>query len=391
MSGEIGDISGAVGEGVLGAGLAGAVEPKTGTDTPGPDGHTHESACLNCDTPLMGAHCHNCGQRAHVHRSLRGFMHDLVHGVLHFEGKFWRTMPLLIWRPGKVMREYIDGKRARYLSPIALFLFTVFVSFALFNANGGFGDISPEVQGATSAELQESLKQADRTVADLNDQLASAELTAEERVALRERIRGATASRDLIAKLAETGAASDGSGSLIKPTITVDPSDLAAAVQGETNDAATASSVEETATDEAANWLEQSWEKARDNPGLLLYKLQTNAYKLSWLLIPLSLPFMWILFPFSRRFKLYDHTVVVTYSISFMTMLAVIMSVGIAYQIWPLIALPALYAPFHLYRSLRGAYGLSRFGAIWRMLVLSVSIWITMTLFILIMIGIVVA
>ena len=403
MSGEIGDISGAVGEGVLGAGLAAAAEPKTGAEAvgapgaPGPDGHTHETACLNCDTQLMGAHCHNCGQRAHIHRSLRGFMHDLMHGVLHFEGKFWRTMPLLIWRPGKVMREYIDGKRAKYLSPVALFLFTVFVSFALFNANGGFGDISPDVQGATTEELQESLKQADRKVADLNQQLASDELTAQQRAALRERIRGATTSRDLLERLAETSKASDGtggSGSLIKPTITVDPNDLAATVQGETGetgDNAAAPSAEEIATDEVAGWLEQSWIKARDNPGLLLYKLQTNAYKLSWLLIPLSLPFMWILFPFSRRFKLYDHTVVVTYSISFMTMLAVIMSVGIAYQIWPLIALPALYAPFHLYRSLRGAYGLSRFGAVWRMLVLSVSIWITMTLFVLIMIGIVVA
>ena len=366
MSGELGDISGAVGEGVLGAGLAGAAEPKTGA--PAPDAHTHETVCLNCDTPLMGAHCHNCGQRAHVHRSLRGFMHDLMHGVLHFEGKFWRTMPLLIWRPGKVMREYIDGKRAKYLSPVALFLFTVFVSFALFNANGGFGDISPEGAGVTTQQLEESVEKADRQIAGLNSQLSAEGVTAEQQAALREELRGLMTARELLRKMVETNKASGG------------------VWIGDTEGAA-----DDSAPGEAASWLEQSWEKARNNPGLLLYKLQTNAYKLSWLLIPLSLPFMWILFPFSRRFKLYDHTVVVTYSISFMTMLAVIMSVGIAYEIWPLITLPVLYAPFHLYRSLRGAYGLERVSAVWRMLVLSVSIWITMTLFVLIMIGIVVA
>ena len=41
------------------------------------------------------------------------------------------------------------------------------------------------------------------------------------------------------------------------------------------------------------------------------------------MLIPLSVPFLWLLFPFSRRFRLYDHTVFVTYSLSFMTLLVV--------------------------------------------------------------------
>ena len=44
------------------------------------------------------------------------------------------------------------------------------------------------------------------------------------------------------------------------------------------------------------------------NPELVFYKLKTNAYKFSWALIPISVPFVWLLFPFSRRFRLYDHT-----------------------------------------------------------------------------------
>ena len=47
--------------------------------------------------------------------------------------------------------------------------------------------------------------------------------------------------------------------------------------------------------------------------------MQSNAYKYSWLLIPLSVPFVWLLFP-CAGFALYDHTVFVTYSISFMSL-----------------------------------------------------------------------
>jgi len=50
-------------------------------------------------------------------------------GVLNFEGKFWRTLPMLAWCPGILTRRYIDGQRARFISPIALFLFSVFLLF----------------------------------------------------------------------------------------------------------------------------------------------------------------------------------------------------------------------------------------------------------------------
>ena len=70
-------------------------------------------------------------------------------------------------------------------------------------------------------------------------------------------------------------------------------------------------------------FIDHGLEKAFANPALILYKLQANAYKFAWALIPLSLPFMWLLYPFSRRFHTYDHFVFVTYSISFMLLLFV--------------------------------------------------------------------
>src|SRR6185503_17683936 len=93
--------------------------------------------CLNCGTALIGPHCHNCGQAGHVHRTLMAWWHGLAHGVLHLDGKIWRTLPLLAWRPGELTRRYIEGERARFVSPLALFLFSVFLMFAVFNTVGG--------------------------------------------------------------------------------------------------------------------------------------------------------------------------------------------------------------------------------------------------------------
>src|SRR4030095_10926924 len=132
----------AIGDAVTGGMLGRAVEPNAGE--PGADGHTHETNCLNCGAPLAGAYCHACGQKAHLRRSLRGFLLDMVQGLFNFEGKIWRTLPLLAWRPGELTRRYIAGERARFVSPVALYLFTVFLTFAVLNFSGALGSTSPK-------------------------------------------------------------------------------------------------------------------------------------------------------------------------------------------------------------------------------------------------------
>src|SRR4051812_433341 len=108
----------APGDAVTGGDVGRAVEPKACETAP--DGHTHETNCLNCGALLTGPYCHECGQHAQVHRTLSALFHDFLHGVLHFEGKIWRTLPLLAWRPGQLTRCYIEGQRARFVSPIAM-------------------------------------------------------------------------------------------------------------------------------------------------------------------------------------------------------------------------------------------------------------------------------
>lgn len=354
MTDELGGIAGGLGDIASGGVIARALEPSaTGGkgDAPG-DGHTQEGACLNCGTLLVGSHCHSCGQRAHVHRTLGAFAHDLLHGVLHFEGKTWRTLPLLVWRPGQLTREYIDGKRARYVSPIALFLFVVFLSFAVFNVLGAGDALDNSRAGLGSARASyevniSKLEELRREQSDPGTSAARRRAVSEEIKALRDdqqalRMVLGNVSSD-IGKDVSTGFAD----SPIPPE-----SSLGKAIA-----------------------------HARENPQLAIYKAQTNAYKYSWMLIPLSVPFVWLLFPFSRRFGAYDHTVFATYSITFMIALIAIVSL-LFYAGWGGFgALLLLFAPLHMYRQLRGTYALGRLGAGWRMVMLSVFAWVAIALF----------
>jgi hypothetical protein len=142
------------------------------------------------------------------------------------------------------------------------------------------------------------------------------------------------------------------------------------------------------------NWkrLDQGLKKANENPALLFYKLQTNAYKFSWALIPLSLPFLWLLFLHRRRYrqyKAYDHLVFVTYSIAFMSLgliaLILLHSIGIPGAWIGLMVF--LVPPVHIFRQLQGAYRLGWFSALWRTVALLFFACVAMTLFLLLLLA----
>jgi hypothetical protein len=342
MTGDIESIAGGLADLGTGAAVAGAIE----RERSGGDGHTHEGTCLNCGTELVGPHCHACGQRAHVHRTLGAFFHDLVHGVFHFEGKTWRTIPMLAWKPGQLTRDYIDGKRASYVSPIALFLFVVFLSFALFNVLDGLDPDQPGLTGLEQAKV--AYTKNERKIAELEAKRAQADPA--ERTEI---------DAQLTALKEDQQAMKSVVGS----------------VKNDFEDGFTQNPLPKDSK------LEQTIEHVRENPQLAIYKAQTSAYKYSWMLIPLSVPFVWLLFPFNRRFKGYDHTVFVTYSITFMITLVAVASLLFYVGAGGAGGLLLLYAPYHMYRQLRGTYGVSRFGGIWRMLALSLFAWVAIGLF----------
>jgi uncharacterized membrane protein len=337
----------AIGDAVTGGVLARAVEPRAGEG----DGHTNEVNCLNCGSALAGPFCHECGQHAHVHRTLSAFLHDLLHGVLHFEGKIWRTLPLLAWKPGELTRRYIDGQRASFVSPIALFLFTVFLLFAVGGIAGGFSHVNSRGVGSG---LKQEIAKGNRHIADLQKQRDAAAAAGQPTNALDQQIKSAREENSLLAEMSKRGM-----------------------VQGATL----------RVSNDLPQWLREPIQKAGSNPQLLFYKMKMGAYKFSWALIPLSVPFLWLLFPFSRRFRLYDHIVFVTYSLSFMTLLA-IAGLLIGFAGLPQVAgFLFLLPPIHMYRQLKVAYGLSTAGALVRTLLLIAFATIALGLFALLLVG----
>jgi hypothetical protein len=321
----------AVADAVTGGMLGRAVEPATGIR----GGRTDEANCLNCGTALVGQYCYVCGQHARVHRTLGAFAQDFLTGALNFEGKIFKTLPMLAWRPGDLTRRYIDGQRARFVSPLALFLFSVFLLFATFQLTGGSS-------GLNNVSIGDRVYHStDEAIAGVQGKMATLEAG---------RARADVGDRPEIDKeLAEQKEALNTLTRFKK--------------EGVTN-AILASKKSEINSD--IPLLNDAFQRAKANPQLALYKLQDAASKFAWLLIPISVPFLWLLFPFSRRFRLYDHSVFVTYSLSFMMLLAVVLT-G-----WSKVGIPAagvvalLVPPLHMYRQLKGAYGLSRPSALWR-------------------------
>jgi hypothetical protein len=321
------------------------------TANPG-DKSLRETGCLNCDAPVVGRHCRECGQPAHVHRTLSAFWHDIAHSVLHFEGKIWRTLPLLTVQPGELTRRYIEGERTRFLSPVALFLFSVFLMFATFSFVGtGAG---PVEMRNTRGEISAALRHARADLKDLERTQAAGTASVEGGGVVL-----ATGGGPGLGPLGERAAAA-------RQAVT--------SLEEAERSVTIARGYGPRAQLPRLKSLEKGLNKLYENPSLALYKIQNSAYKFSWVLIPLSVPLLWLLFPFSRRWQLYDHTVFVTYSLSFMTLFAVALSLlmGLGVSWMAVSALAAIAPPIHMYRQLRGAYGLRRVGAAWRAALLMV-------------------
>ncbi|HWK36590.1 DUF3667 domain-containing protein [Sphingomonas sp.] len=347
----------AAGEIVTGALLGRAVEPHAGEGHGALDGAAH-GACLNCGTALVGAYCHRCGQSGHIHRSIGAIWHEILHGVVHFEGKLWKTLPLLAWRPGELTRRYVHGERARFVSPMAIFLFSIFTMFAIFSI---LGIAPPSDLGGNDKMVVAGIERGHKR---LSDELAEARQA-------RARVKAGTAAA---ARLDETIADAESGIKALDATRMALPSKLIGDKSGF-----------------HTGWsrLDHGLEKAQKHPELMLYKLQSNSYKFSWLLIPLSLPFMWLMFFWKRDYRMYDHAVFVTYSIAFMSLLFIVLTLaGAAGLASSWLATIGLIVPvIHLYRQLRGAYRLGRTTAILRTMLLLICISIILALFVVLLVG----
>jgi hypothetical protein len=369
--------------------LTGAIIGATIEGASGKHGPEEHGKCLNCGAQLDGAFCAACGQRAHLHRSLVHLGHDILHGVFHFEGKMWRTIPELFFHPGRLTRRYIDGERAKFVSPMALYLFTVFLMFAVFSFTTS--DIFDSTKDSVAGDVVEQWKENNQTAKERTDekieavreQLADKELSAAKRAELERKLSDLQSAQTVMDALAK------GDWDALKSLETNEQAKQAIEEARSKAKSDTAKPHVRSNLDVNVGWpalqqrLEHGAKELKDNPSLAFYKLKIASYKYSWALIPLSVPFMWLLFFWRRDIHMYDHAIFITYSISFMMAFLILLTLaaafGVSGGIWGTAL--AIVPPLHLYKQLRHAYGLSRFGTVVRLFLLSIAISIVMTIF----------
>lgn len=339
------EAAGAVATGGL---IAGAIEKPTGHA-----GEDHVGTCSDCGEATSGNFCANCGQPTHVHRSLLHLGEEVLHGVMHFDARIWRTLPLLVANPGRLTREWVEGKRTRYVSPLAIFLFTIFLMFFALSFAGDFVPAETQTLDARVAE-------AEAAATELRTQIAAADVRVEA---------GEPGAAGVRAGLEAGLAAAENRVQILN----------AAKAEGPRPDGLQPGSWQATMADMAHNGnvqigfgdkkMQEKILHKLGNPDLAVYKFQQTTYKFAWLLVPFSIPFMWLLFVWKRGFTLYDHGVFVLYSLTFMSILFLVLGLLGRFDGWFagfLGMLGTLIVPVHMFAQLKGAYSLSIWSALWR-------------------------
>jgi hypothetical protein len=94
--------------------------------------HSDSPFCHNCGIRLTGPFCAACGQKAlPLAVTVHDFIHEFIHEMLHVDGRIWQTVRRLMVSPGFLTREYLEGRRARWISPIRLYLIFSVAFFGL--------------------------------------------------------------------------------------------------------------------------------------------------------------------------------------------------------------------------------------------------------------------
>ncbi len=112
--------------------------------------------CPNCGTSLSAKanYCPTCGQENHeLNLPLGHLLYEFVEGIFHFDTKFYNTAKAIFTRPGLITRDFLDGRRARYVPPARLY---IFVSVVFFFLIGKFVDYRMEKAHETEGETSGS-------------------------------------------------------------------------------------------------------------------------------------------------------------------------------------------------------------------------------------------
>lgn len=288
--------------------------------------------CPNCQAELIGTYCHVCGQLAEsFHKSVWLLTWEALQSFFHLDGRLAHTLPRLIARPGRLTRDYLDGKRAAQTPPLRQFLVILLATFLVGQCVAGganverLAQVQPPAMDAARAEIE-----ADSSLSDAERRLALA--------ALERNWGGITAAIDAAREANQT-----------------------VQVEGSSADQAQVAAMEA--------WINTRLEAVRAEPGRFGLLLGVWAQRVALLMLPVSALILSLLFVWRRDLFVFDHLIFSMHSLSAQLLLVTAALIGAALigpSAWGLLIL----SPVHLFVHMRGAYGSGTIMTLLRMFVL---------------------
>ena len=296
--------------------------------------------CANCETPLVGTYCHACGQLAEdFHKSFWKLGKEALESFFHLDGRLARTLPQLILRPGRLTRDYLDGKRAFQVPPLRTFLVILLLTFLVGQCALGNGATDELVRqaGTSAADSESALDQARAEIA------AGDNLTEEER------------------RVAEAALDRNWGGVVAGVTAAQEANQI---VQEQAENAADR---ESASAFEA--WLETRLQAVQEEPRRFSLLLAVWAQRVVMMMLPVSALILGCLFFWRREVFLFDHLIFSMHSLSFQLLLitaSFLLAMGVGPVAWNLLWL----SPVHLFVHMREAYASGTIATLLRMSVL---------------------
>ena len=135
--------------------------------------------CKNCDAPLAvftdgkpGGFCPRCGQDTHNHPpTFFEFVHEFITHYVALEGKLWKTLLLLFFKPAELTREYRAGRKLRYISPLRLYITASFLFFFIVKIIGAGSFMQNDIDDP--ATLRQTASEVTREFEDAAQEVKS--------------------------------------------------------------------------------------------------------------------------------------------------------------------------------------------------------------------------
>ncbi|MFB3104959.1 MAG: DUF3667 domain-containing protein [Pseudomonadales bacterium] len=110
--------------------------------------------CPNCGLERDGRFCPNCGQNDRNYlRSLVPVLWEIVREAFEIDGRLFKSLRLLVTRPGSLSLEFSENRRAQYMSPVRMYLFVSILFFFTLSLN-------TEISPMEDAEIAEAHAEA---------------------------------------------------------------------------------------------------------------------------------------------------------------------------------------------------------------------------------------